>query len=214
MSNWDEVCRDCMHIFYAFHCEGPLARIARTREERHPVACVNRTIDQWRRHFWVDDATTSHAPGCAPANMASAEDSHILILVLMLTRRLTTVRFVSPCNGRCHGIASSSACRLICKLAAIRSTAGRMLDEWQTRACKSQRKLRKVCDAGSAACITNVHAQIVTATDDAWRLRCSLPLQAQAARIEEEVRRAGAGIRRVLQRAVILDGVGVQASAE
>ena len=43
---------------------------------------------------------------------------------------------------------------------------------------------------------------------------CSLPLQAQTARVEDQVRGAGAGVRRVLQRAVLFDGVGMQTTAE
>jgi hypothetical protein len=59
--------------------------------------------------------------------------------------------------------------------------------------------------AYSGDCLTADHARF---------LCCSLPLQAQAARVEEEVRRAVAGVCRVLQRAILFDGLGMQASTE
>ena len=88
-----------------------------------------------------------------------------------------------------------------------------MLAGWQSRTCRSLRKPKKVGDPpGNAG---DLHACSTTPPLTLHvRPCCSLPLQAQAACVEDKVRGAGAGVCRVLQRAVVFDGVGMQATAE
>ena len=113
------------------------------------------------------------------------------------------------CPGPRQVLCRPAECHVTSSLWHHRLDACRMAESNVQITKKAEEGGRFTCNAGDLhACSTTPSLTLHV------RSCCSLPLQAQAACVEDQVRGAGAGVRRVLQRAVVFDGVGMQATAE